>query len=74
MLDRSSPLRTSPLQQWVSILALLGLVPILLMPDAGLAAATESGTSNQCVACHTDGAKLKALTPPDPPLTEAGEG
>jgi len=29
---------------------------------------------SQCVACHTDAAKLKALTPPDPPPTEEGEG
>jgi mono/diheme cytochrome c family protein len=29
---------------------------------------------SQCVSCHTDAAKLKALTPPDPPATEEGEG
>ena len=27
-----------------------------------------------CVACHTDAAKLKALTPPDSPSAETGEG
>ena len=35
--------------------------------------AAGSGSS-ECVACHTDAAKLKALTPPDPPPTEEGEG
>jgi hypothetical protein len=29
---------------------------------------------SQCVTCHTDASKLKALTPPDPPPTEEGEG
>jgi hypothetical protein len=36
--------------------------------------ASAGQTVNQCVACHTDAAKLKALTPPDPAPTEEGEG
>lgn len=34
----------------------------------------EAQADNQCVACHTNSAKLQALTPPDPPSTEEGEG
>jgi mono/diheme cytochrome c family protein len=33
----------------------------------------EPGAS-QCVLCHTDAAKLKAMTPADPPPSEEGEG
>jgi mono/diheme cytochrome c family protein len=47
---------------WVPVLA--GVLP---------AEGAGPGTS-QCVACHTDPAKLKALTPPDPPPSEEGEG
>jgi hypothetical protein len=36
--------------------------------------AWAQAASDSCVACHTDGAKLKALTPADPPPAEAGEG
>jgi hypothetical protein len=36
--------------------------------------AAEPSVTDQCVACHTDAAKLKALTPPDPPASEEGEG
>ena len=40
-----------------------------------LAAPAEAqAAASQCVACHTDAAKLKALTPPDPPAAEEGEG
>lgn len=46
----------------------LALVGWLAAPAEAQAAAS------QCVACHTDAAKLKALTPPDPPATEEGEG
>jgi mono/diheme cytochrome c family protein len=45
----------------------------LLLVGAQPAGAAETVTS-QCVVCHTDTAKLKALTPPDPPSTEEGEG
>ncbi len=39
-----------------------------------LSAAGAHGPGESCVTCHTDAAKLKALTPPDPPVAEAGEG
>ena len=40
-----------------------------------LVSGTEGqGSDPSCVGCHTDAAKLKALTPPDPPASEAGEG
>jgi hypothetical protein len=58
----------------------IGVVALVLMAGCFLALdaapsvwAASSGTS-ECVACHTDAAKLKALTPPDPPPTEEGEG
>lgn len=47
---------------------------LLLALFSSLAGAAESGPTSQCVACHTDAAKLKALTPPDPPAGEEGEG
>jgi hypothetical protein len=56
------------------ILVFLVLVPILLFAGVRGMGAVESPASSQCAACHTDAAKLKALTPPDPPPTEAGEG
>ncbi len=55
---------TSPFLALALILALVGAQP----PDTAAAAAS------QCIACHTDAAKLKALTPPDPAPTEEGEG
>ena len=39
-----------------------------------LSGATAQGPSSSCVTCHTDAARLKALTPADPPSAEAGEG
>ncbi len=36
--------------------------------------AAEAQAVSQCVACHTDAGKLQALTPPDPPASEEGEG
>ena len=36
--------------------------------------AAAQGPVESCVTCHTDAAKLRALTPPDPPAAEAGEG
>jgi hypothetical protein len=59
----------------------LGEVPLLgagllLVVLCGTAASPLAAASadNQCIACHTDVVKLKALTPPDPEPTEAGEG
>jgi cytochrome c553 len=40
-------------------------------------ASTKSSTATAadgCVACHTDPEKLRALTRPDPPAAESGEG
>jgi hypothetical protein len=51
------------------LLLVVGLVAASGLLDRGGAAPV-----NGCVACHTDAAKLKALTPPDPPPAEAGEG
>jgi hypothetical protein len=55
----------------------LGLViamGCLLFLAGGRSASAAEPNKSQCVACHTDAAKLKALTPPDPPPTEEGEG
>ena len=54
-----------------ALLLALALVVPFAWP-AGLAAADQ--VASQCVVCHTDAAKLKALTPPDPPPSEEGEG
>ena len=51
---------------WAALIV-VGFVAGVLAPGA---AAQESS----CVACHTDAATLKALTPPDPPPSETGEG
>jgi len=56
------------------VLVFLVLVPILLFAGVRAMGAAQTAAANQCVTCHTDAAKLKALTPPDPPPTEAGEG
>ena len=61
-------------QPRVWILMILGLIPILLFAGARSMGAAESPAPDRCVACHTDAATLKALTPPDPPASEAGEG
>jgi mono/diheme cytochrome c family protein len=50
------------------------LVALLLLPGASSTNAAESAAASQCMACHTDAAKLKGLTPPDPPAAETGEG
>lgn len=55
-------------------LGLATLVATPIVPGTGIADAAQSTAPNQCVACHTDAAKLKALTPPDPPAAETGEG
>ena len=57
----------------VSLLFLLALASALVLVGIGSTPAADS-TPSQCVACHTDAAKLKPLTPPDPPSAEEGEG
>jgi mono/diheme cytochrome c family protein len=52
---------------------MLTLASVLILVGVGSALAADSAPS-QCVACHTDAAKLKPLTPPDPPSTEGCEG
>jgi hypothetical protein len=56
-------------------LLILSLVLACMLVLGGIRSidAADSAPS-QCVACHTDAAKLKPLTPPDPPSTEEGEG
>ncbi len=55
------------------VAAVLVLIFLLVLAGPRSAQAAEA-TASQCVACHTDAAKLKALTPPDPAPTEEGEG
>lgn len=53
------------------------LAAVTLALGLGLGAALVAAAADapsQCVVCHLDAAKLKALTPPDPPAGEAGEG
>lgn len=37
-------------------------------------ATAQAQATTQCVACHSDAGRLQALTPPDPPSAEEGEG
>jgi len=46
----------------------------MLVLLAGPSAGEAADARNQCVTCHLDAAKLKQLTPADPPPSEAGEG
>jgi hypothetical protein len=62
----------SPLWRTLALL-LLTWASAQVLCGAHAAWAGESAVS-ECVACHTDAAKLKALTPPDPPPSEEGEG
>jgi hypothetical protein len=62
------------LRRRILIPVVLGVALLVLLAGTRPIGAAESGPVNQCVACHTDAAKLKALTPPDPPPSEAGEG
>jgi len=55
-------------------LALFALVAGLDFPPTDCSAAATSAPQSACVACHTDAARLEALTPPDPPAAEQGEG
>ncbi len=55
--------------------AILGVVCCgLLIAGTHSLGAAQPSAADQCVSCHTDAAKLKVLTPPDPPPSEAGEG
>ena len=66
-----SPCR--PTQRHAAVAVFVVLVSLLLLSMAGQMSAAQSGIS-ECIACHTDATKLKALTPPDPPPSEEGEG
>jgi hypothetical protein len=55
-------------------LLVLSLTSMLIFPGTFWLKSAESVSPSQCVVCHTDAAKLKALTPPDPPAAETGEG
>ncbi len=59
---------------FLATLLAIGLISILAAPGGLTPISAESASPSQCVACHTDAAKLKALTPPDPPAAETGEG
>ncbi len=74
MTDRSSTSARAIQRRWSLALGVFGLILILLFTGTRPIGAAESRAANQCVACHMDAAKLKALTPPDPPASEAGEG
>jgi len=60
-------------RQRAVIILVLPFAGLLVLGGIGSIDAADSAPS-QCVACHTDAAKLKPLTPPDPPSTEEGEG
>ena len=60
-------------RRYRTIAVMLALASVLTLTGARSMWAAASAAS-QCVDCHTDAAKLKALTPPDPPATEEGEG
>jgi len=60
-------------RQRAVILLILVVAGILVAGGIGSTDAADSASS-QCVACHTDAAKLKPLTPADPPSAEEGEG
>jgi hypothetical protein len=60
-------------RQRAVIIPILVFAGLLVLGGIGSIDAADSAPS-QCVVCHTDAAKLKPLTPPDPPPTEEGEG
>ena len=74
MIRQGVGLPDDSVRRWVLIVTTLVLTPFLVLAGAPSMQAAESGVSSQCVTCHTDAAKLKALTPPDPPSTEEGDG
>jgi len=55
-------------------LLLVGAAAVVDFQPADFSAEATSAPQSTCVACHTDAARLKALTPPDPPAEELGEG
>ncbi len=61
---------------WTARLGVMWAVPIVAGLVLALApsGAAAQGFDGSCVTCHTDAATLKALTPPDPPPSETGEG
>jgi hypothetical protein len=63
----------APGQRRVSLVFLLALASALVLVGIGSTPAADSASS-QCAVCHTDAAKLKSLTPADPPSAEEGEG
>ena len=75
---RSSIFRFSPATNAKSALRIVLVVLLLLGAfAAGMLlrpGMTRAQAASQCVACHTDAGKLQALTPPDPPSAEEGEG
>jgi hypothetical protein len=60
-------------RQRAVIILILVFAGILVLGEIGSIDAADSASS-QCVVCHTDAAKLKLLTPADPPSAEEGEG
>jgi hypothetical protein len=50
------------------------MLVLLALALTGAVRAAAADAPSQCVTCHLDAAKLKPLTPPDPPPSEAGEG
>lgn len=74
MTDTLSTIVPAILRRRKLILGVLGFILILVLAGTRTMGAGQPATASQCVACHTDAAKLKALTPPDPPASEAGEG
>jgi len=59
--------------RWQQV-SLVVLALAVIMPLLSPGAAEPADQPSQCVRCHTDAARLKALTPPDLPPTEEGEG
>ena len=74
MYRESSQTRFPIAWRWIFPLVIMGQIFVLLFGTTAVTGAAIPITSNQCVGCHTDAAKLKALTPPDPPVSEEGEG
>jgi hypothetical protein len=59
---------------WCGASELLIAALAVMVPLPSPLATEAADQPSQCILCHTDTAKLKALTPPDPPPTEEGEG
>lgn len=63
----------APCRLRIIAVIILGLACMLVLGGIQPITAADSASS-QCVVCHTDAAKLKPLTPADPPSAEEGEG